>query len=302
MKILVTGGTGLVGSRFVELHSNPDEILSPSHEELDITQPRALKDYIATNQPDVVINFSAFTDVTAAENQRGQQEGDCWRVNVDGVKNLLSAIDPLKTHFIQISTDLVFPGSNERPGPYAEDDKPEANQSKLSWYGYSKSMAEQFITTNLAGQVTILRLIYPVRAKFSPKLDYLRKPLKLFDEGKLYPLFSDQQVSISFIDETCALLEQIILNKSYGSYHSSSRDTSSPLELVTYLLQKTRDLDKELASSSIMEFLKTAANPTRYPIYGGLSVDKTQKVLDFKFSTWKEVIDKLVSQGISPTE
>ena len=80
---------------------------------------------------------------------------------------------------------------------------------------------------------TILRLVYPVRAKYSPKLDYLRKPLSLFDQGKLYPLFSDQQVTITFIDEACLALGKIIDGKLFGIFHASTPDLSTPFKLVS---------------------------------------------------------------------
>jgi hypothetical protein len=63
---------------------------------------------------------------------------------------------------------------------------------------------------------SILRIIYPVRTKFEIKLDFLRKPLALFDEGKLYPLFADQKISVSFIDEIVEILELRKLKKPLG--------------------------------------------------------------------------------------
>ena len=54
------------------------------------------------------------------------------------------------------------------------------------------------VNSILGRKRTILRLVYPVRAKYPAKLDYLRKPLSLFDQGKLYSLFNDQQVTITY--------------------------------------------------------------------------------------------------------
>lgn len=292
MKILVTGASGLVGSRFVELHADKNELLTPSHAELDITNRQSVTDYFVKHKLDVVINFAAYTNVGEGEKQRDDKNSGCWKLNVEGAKNLLEvAGDKL----IQISTDMVFSGGAADPGPYKETHPIEADSNKVTWYGWTKAEAERL------GPKTILRLIYPVRAKFDKKLDYLRKPLQSFGPpNKLWPLFTDQQVSFCFIDEACLALEKIIDSKTTGIFHASSSDTTDPFELVSYLLSQARGYTGELKTGSLDKFLKNPANsPVRYPKFGGLRVEETEKRLGIKFGTWKEIIDKLVQQGIT---
>lgn len=290
-KILVTGASGLVGSRFVELYPAKNHLLIPTHEELDITNCQSVTDYFSKHQPDVIVNFAAYTNVGEGEKQRGDKTGNCWKLNVKGTQNLL---DTKSTHFIQVSTDMVFPGSVTNPGPYEETHPIATDASLVTWYGWTKAEAERL------NPATILRLIYPVRAKFDRKLDYLRKPLQSFDQGTLWPLFTDQQVSICFIDEACLALRKIIDTKATGIFHAGSRDMATPFGLVSYLLSKARGYTGELKTGSLDEFLRNPANsPVRYPKFGGLKVEETEKRLGIKFSTWREIIDKLVEQGIS---
>lgn len=297
-EILVIGTSGLVGSRFVELHPNPAGLLTPGHQELDITNRQSVRDYFANNRPNVVVNFAAYTNVGEGEKQRGDKTGDCWKLNVEGVQNLLDCMTP-STFFVQISTDMVFSGSAQKPRPYSETDLPETESDKFTWYGYSKAEAERLVIAKLGEKSTILRLIYPVRATYDKKPDYLRKPLQSFDQGKLWPLFPDQRVSFGLIDETCLVLEKIIASRMTGIFHSGSSDTTNPYELVSYLLDRARGYKGELKTQSLDEFLKNPANsPVRYPKFGGLKVEETEKKLGIKFSTWKEIIDKLVAQDI----
>lgn len=291
-EILVTGNSGLVGSRFAEISRHKNRLLLPSETELDITDKDCVGNYFRESMPQAVVNFAAYTDVSAGENQRGDETGLCYRLNVEAVRSLLAACGE-NAYFVQIGTDMVFPGNATDPGPYAEDHPVNAIEKNLTWYGYTKALAEKMVLQKPGGRGATLRLIYPVRAEYTAKLDYLRKPLRLYDEGKLYPLFSDQQVSLALIDEICLTLDQMIDREPGGIFHASSADTGTPYEIVSYLLEKTRGVKDAVEPASLAEFLKTVVNPTRYPMYGGLQVSQTEKLLGIKFSPWREVVNQL---------
>jgi dTDP-4-dehydrorhamnose reductase len=295
-KILVTGSKGLVGSRFVELYPQPENLITPDLPEFNLCDKSEVSDLINKTNPQVILHFAAFTDVSAGENQRGDKKGICWQVNVEGTNNLLSASTKTGCFFVQISTDMVFPGDRIDPGPYTESHQPPSDPNKLTWYGYSKSVAENLA---IESKATIVRIIYPVRANFPAKLDYLRKPLQLYDQKKLYPLFTDQYVSLTFIDELCLALQKIIRNRLVGIYHVSSPDTSTPFALISYLLEKSRGIKDAVQPSSLDQFLKSVNNPARYPKFGGLQSRFSEKALDLKFSSTTEIIDKLIEQGIT---
>lgn len=294
-RILVTGGNGLVGSRFVELYKDKYNFTTPEYPEFDLTNKESVSLAVENADPDVVVNFAAHTNLNEAESQRGDVNASCYKINVEGVKNLLESL-PSKSHFIQISTDNVFSGSEMDKGPYPEDHGVENDKNKLTWYGYTKSLGEKEVVKKLGKESTILRLIYPSSAKYEAKMDFLRKPLSLFDEGKLYPLFNDQQVSISFVDSVAEALDKIISGNKKGIFHASSEDVGTPFEIITYLIEKARGVKNAVKPSSLAEFVKTVDNPVRYPKYGGLKVEKTEKELEIKYGTWKQIVDRFVEQ------
>ena len=286
----------MVGSFFVENYSKKYQIIAPEYPKIDLTKKETFEYIVKEEKPDVIVHFAAYTDVSQAENQRDDRSGACWQINVEGTKNLVSLAKEINCHFIHISTDYVFPGSIDDPGPHKESDVPETDSSKITWYGFTKVEAERVVDGILGKERTLLRLVYPVRAKYPAKLDYLRKPLSLFDQGKLYPLFNDQQVTITYIDEACLALEKIIDEKLYGNFHASTPDVSTPFELVSYLIEKARGVQNAVKVSSLDEFLKSSgSSPVRYSKYGGLKVEETEKVLGIKFSPWRKVIDQLVA-------
>lgn len=296
-KVLVTGATGLVGSKFIELYKDKYEFITPEYPQFNLTDKEGVAKIVKEANPEAIVNFAAYTNVSEAEKQRGDAAGDCYKINVEGTKNLIDAT-PANCHFIQISTDMIFPGSKADPGPYEEDHPSEYSESELTWYGYTKNLGEKLVKEKFGKDATILRLIYPVSVKYDLKLDYLRKPLSLYDEGKLYPMFTDQQVSISFVDEIAMALYKIIEGNHKGIFHASSIDTSNPFDLVTYLIEKARGVKDAVKPASIDEFLKTADNPVRYPKFGGLKVENTEKILGINYSSWKGIVDKLASRAV----
>lgn len=294
-KVLLTGSSGLVGSRLVELLQDKYELLTPKEKELNLLESDSISAYFRNNQPDVVVNLAAFTDVNGAEEQMGDKQGICWRLNVDGVKSLLKFL-PEKSRFIQISTDMVFSGGEHDKGPYAEDHSLPEDEKTLTWYGWTKNQADQAV---LDASQTILRIIYPVRASFPDKLDYIRSVLKRYSDGKMFPLFKDQQVSIVFIDQVVSVLSAIIDKDLTGVFHASSTDTTTPYELNKHVLDKLGEDSSDVKHSSLKDHLKTLDNPYRYPLFGGLKTEFSAQKTGVKYYTWKEAVDQLISQGLS---
>ena len=115
-KLLITGASGFVGSRFVERWRNEFEILAPSHSELDITDAKAVERYVIENAPQVVLHLAALSNTWYCE----QHPEESYRVNVEGVCNLAAASARNGVKFIFFSSDQVYNGNCES-GPLSED-------------------------------------------------------------------------------------------------------------------------------------------------------------------------------------
>ena len=111
MQILLTGGSGLLGTELVKLES---DLLAPSHEELDITDAAAVADYVAGHQPDIILHAAAITSNREVEANPTVAKN----VNVDGTANLAKSCDGTRIRFVYLSTDYVYKGDR---GNYSED-------------------------------------------------------------------------------------------------------------------------------------------------------------------------------------
>lgn len=286
----------MVGSRFTDLYHQDTQLITPKITELDITDKKALREFFAQNASDFdsVINFAAITDVDGSEKERGNENGPTWKVNVGGAENIASECKKHSKHLIQISTDFVFPGTKERPGPYSEDESLPTSPEGIGWYGWTKRIAEEK-TREIWDKTAILRITFPYRAHYPTKIDFARKILELYDEGKLYPMFSDQTMTPSFIDEIAKVLYLLVEEQKTGVFHSASADTTTPHEFASYLLEKARKVKNAVKESSMQEYLKAPGRTPR-PLLGGLKVEKTEKELGINFMTWRAAVDEFVSQ------
>lgn len=294
-KTLLIGSTGLVGSKVKELLNDNFQLITPEEQELDILDKKTLSEYFDKHKPEVTINFAAYTNVGEAENQTEDKTAACWRINVEGVNNILETINK-NTHFIHISTDMVFQGSIEDPGPYKNNHPLPNSPDKLTWYGWTKNRGEKLVKD---ASHTVVRIIYPVRASFETP-DYIRFPLRKLKEGNLYPIFKDQQLTITFIDELAEALS-IIINKNIknSTLNVCSSNTGTAIDIIKTAFEKLGVDTSQIKEALLIDYLAKQKNPYRYLLKGGLDVKETEEKLGLKFSTWQEIIDKLIKQGLT---
>lgn len=285
-KILVTGASGMVGSRFVETFAESDRLLTPGLDVFDMTRPESITVFFSDHpEIDAVINFAAYTAVSEAQKQKGDEKSLCYQLNVVGTQNLIDQIKDKDIYLIHISTDMVFSGDTVDPGPYAEDHPVAADVNRLTWYGYTKALAERIVTSTLPS-AAILRLIYPVVKEYVLKADYLRAPLAYYEKNHtLYPIFTDQQMNITDVDETCLALIALLARRPSGVFHAGSADITTPYDVMIQLF------DLVYGNHDLVK--PGTVDPARHPQFGGLLNHQTQELLGVKFSSSAATISRL---------
>ncbi len=294
-RVTILGGHGLVGSRFVELFPHNNLLQAPTHREVDITNIQTIADCLKRYNSSVVINFAAYTKVDGAQEQKSQgEEGDAWKINVLGAENVARVAANSGVFLIHISTDFVFPGTEENPGPYSEDSPPAKKAEEIGWYGWTKLKGEEKVK-EVGGRHCIVRISYPYRAKYEGKVDFARNILLLFDQGKLWPQFTDQTMTPSFIDEVCKVLILLSERKLDGIYHVGSSNTTNCFEFAKRLLKKARGATGVVKPGLMEAYLKGSGVAPR-PRLGGFKSKKTQEVLGVSYNSWEEDQDDFIRQ------
>lgn len=113
MRILLTGGSGLLGTELIGLSP---EMLAPSSTELDIRDARGVASFVARHAPDIILHAAAVTDNRAIE----ADPAAALDVNIKGTANIAGVCLGTPIRLVFISTDYVYKGDR---GYYSETDE-----------------------------------------------------------------------------------------------------------------------------------------------------------------------------------
>lgn len=137
-KILLTGRNGQLGWELQRSLSAFGEIIATDFDELDLTDPDAIRRLVRKIRPDFIINPAAYTAVDKAESEPGMAKA----VNAIAPGILAEEARLLDAVLVHYSTDYVFDG--DKTSPYTEDDLP----NPQSVYGRTKLAGEQAVLTS----------------------------------------------------------------------------------------------------------------------------------------------------------
>ena len=290
----IIGASSMVASRFCNLVGDRLNLIKGDlHSEIpiDITQKKSVSDFFKNYDFDWAFLFSAFTEVDSAEKQRGDKKGLCWKINVEGTKNVVDECKKHKKNLLFISTDFVFDGKG---GPYDEGSPVGPDLDKVSWYGITKIEAEKLICENLAKYI-ILRISYPYRGPFKEKDDLVKRILRLYNAGNLYPMFYDQIITPTFIDDIAFAISLLINKNQNGIFHLASPRVTNQFEFAKNVVEIFGGDSAKVKKESIVGFLKNSSVTPR-PIKGGLKVEKFKK-LDFVPTDWEKGLEQVYLQS-----
>jgi dTDP-4-dehydrorhamnose reductase len=262
LRVLVTGGTGLLGWWVAKVFSekgfdviatfhgrSPAGLEGVSWVRLDLEDPRSVAEAVGEAKPDAVIHTAAYTDVDGCERDRAR----AYRVNYLATRVLAEASRGVEL-FIYVSTDYVFDGEK---GLYREDDIP----NPVNYYGLSKLLGEVAAQSILPGKSCIVRVSglygYSPTGKRNFGINALVKLLRR-EEVKA---FHDQYLSPTYVVPLAEKLADIVEKGLTGLVHVAGPRASRygfALKLADAL-----GVDKSLVRPISMGELRLAARRPR---------------------------------------
>ena len=225
MKILITGANGMLAKSVRKRLEKGNELICTDVADLDITDEKAVLEYVKNVKPEYIINCAAYTAVDKAETAGEIVE----KINADGPKNLAKAAKENDSILVHISTDYVFGGDLDISKEYKEDDP----KKPVTAYGITKLHGEEYIEQN-----TDKYYIFRTAWLYGDGNNFVRTMLKLGETKDELNVVSDQHGSPTYAEDLANFIGQAREKKTpYGIYHATNEFTKAIFEYAGIICQ-----------------------------------------------------------------
>ena len=277
MKFFVTGSGGQLGYDVIlELKKRGyKDIVAPTFDELDITDRDKVIEMITLVKPDVIFHCAAYTAVDNAEDNKDI----CFKVNVDGTKNIVDASKMVDAKIIFMSTDYIFDG--EKIGEYTEED----STNPKNVYGESKVLGEELVRGNPKHFITRISWVFGKNGK-----NFIKTMLELAKTKTELNVVSDQIGSPTYTVDLAKVLVDMSFSSLYGTYNVTNSGYCSWAEFADEIFKKA---GKDVLVNHI--------NSEEYPqkAYRPRNSKLNKEKLKNNFSvlpTWQDAVEKYLKE------
>jgi len=287
--ILLTGGSGQVGSELLTTLAPLGRLVAPSRGELDLANPDAIRATVRELRPTCIVNAGAYTAVDRAESEADR----CARVNAEAPGILAEESVRVGASIVHYSTDYVFDG--RKRSPYREDDEP----APLNVYGRTKLEGERAVAASGARHL-ILRTSWVYGTRGS---NFLRTMLKLAETRPTIRVVSDQTGSPtwsrSIAHVTAKVLERFLSASERaepGVYHLTAAGSTTWYDFARAIFAASAT--RGATPSPSVEPIVTAEYPTAAtrPAYSVLDNEKIRRQFGVEIPDWRLDLDMVLTE------
>jgi dTDP-4-dehydrorhamnose reductase len=289
LKLLITGAGGLYGSKLAQMALDRGfEVYSSDIQntsvygnfvKLDVSSKQQVNEVLDNIKPDVIVHAATLTDVDKCELNKDL----AWRINVEGTKNIVAALQEVDSFLIYISTDYVFSGEK---GCYVESDSPDP----VNYYGLTKLIAEEIVQTLPETQFSIARpsVIYG-STPAAGKVNFALWLIETLRRGERVRIVTDQWNTPTLNTSLAEMTLEVIERRLTGMYHLCGATRVSRFEFARQIADAF-GLNKGLidkARSSQFTW------PAKRPADSSLDTSKAQRTLKCKPLLISDAIERL---------
>tara|TARA_Y100000996_G_scaffold394840_1_gene359523 strand:+ start:2149 stop:3066 length:918 start_codon:yes stop_codon:yes gene_type:complete len=292
--ILVTGGSGQVGSDLKDVSSNHKlNYHFPSSKVFNITKENTIRKYLDKNKINLILNLAAYTNVEKAE----KEKIICDNVNFFGATLISKIAKEYEIGIIHFSTDYVFGQSPHKIRNINDDVSP------INYYGLSKSKGEKGILDN--NELGFIIRVASVYSKYGK--NFVKSMIKLLLNEKEVRIVSDQKISIcssrDLADNIPYLIE--IYKKNIIHYKNKSGDRilhftnkgyTTWLKVAKVIKDEINNTYKDRSTAKIIPILNSEwKSQAKRPMDSRLKVDfRSFEREDINLPSWETSIRSVV--------
>jgi dTDP-4-dehydrorhamnose reductase len=226
MRVLVTGASGLLGSRMMRAFPSDWQVAGTCHSrpvtgliQCSLAGGRSVADVIREGGYDWVVHCAAIRspDVCDKDPQRAMA------VNAEGARQVAVAAADSRAGIAYASTDYVFPGSTP---PYAERD----TAAPLNVYGESKLAGEHHVLSVRRGLVVRMPALYSLDLEAPNNL--LGAMKAALEKGRQVAADDLYVRYYTLAEEVAAAIAFLIADDQKGLVHVSAHEACTKLQFL----------------------------------------------------------------------
>ena len=252
MKVLLTGSNGQLGRELTrQLEKKKIDHVGYDIPEFDVTDKEKIAAIIAKEQPTVIINCGALTNVDGCETQRDL----AMAINAVGPKYLAEIARDQDMVLVQVSTDYVFDGAgiikDGELRPYQETDPVDPK----TVYGESKAAGEKAVA-----ETTPKHFIARTAWLYGDGNNFVKTMLELAAKHPQLTVVNDQVGSPTSTVDLAAAIIDLIETDHYGIYHGTCEGQCSWYDFALEIFRLS-GIDIPVAAVTSEQFVRPAPRP-----------------------------------------
>ena len=277
-KIMITGCNGQLGRALNQLYGKEQEIeiintdvfqgqgITP----LDITNVDAVLSFVREIRPDAIINCAAHTNVDKCETDID----NAYKINAVGPRNLSIAAAQTGAKLMHVSTDYVFPGTQNRALTEFDVVGP------TSMYGKTKLAGENFVR-DFGDKYFIIRTAW----LYGDGRNFVKTMLRLAEEHREVGVVKDQYGTPTSAAELAKAIKYLLPTENYGLFHGTCEGRCSWADFASEIFRLA-------GKNTKVNYITTEefASPTKRPAYSILDNYMLRLTTDFTFAPWQDAI------------
>lgn len=277
-KIIVTGCNGQLGRAINQIYAketdielvNTDVFRGDGIIPLDITNVDEVLKLAREVKPYAIINCAAHTNVDKCETD----VDNAYKINAIGPRNLSIATTETGAKLMHISTDYVFPGTENKA--LTEFDPVGPN----SMYGKTKLAGENFVR-DFAQNYFIIRTAW----LYGDGKNFVKTMLRLAETHDQVGVVKDQFGTPTSAVELAKAIHYLLPTENYGTFHGTCEGSCSWADFASEIF-RLAGKDTKVNYITTEEF----GSPTKRPAYSILDNYMLRLTTDFKFADWHDAI------------
>lgn len=284
-KIMITGCNGQLGRALNELYGkeeniallNTDVFSGDNITPLDITDVDAVLAFVRETKPDTIINCAAHTNVDKCETDID----NAYKINAIGPRNLSIAAADIGAKLMHISTDYVFPGTENKALTEFDAVGP------VSVYGKTKLEGENFVR-EFSDRHFIIRTAW----LYGDGRNFVKTMLRLAEDHDEVGVVKDQFGSPTSAVELAKAIQYLLPTENYGLFHGTCEGSCSWADFAAEIFRLA-------GKNTKVNYITTEefGSPAKRPAYSILDNYMLRLTTDFSFAPWQDAIAEYMRQS-----